>query len=285
MMRIHLRIAVMGVCLAGMPGFAEVIPRDRAADPPAPANDPDPFQGLWTGAWGGGEHGDGVVFQPVIADLLIRGDHVELCGFRDASRLAGTVRFDQNAKQMHITPAPEAGRVPAAKTIVYTYEIKGDVLTLIDHEKVSTSLQRRRVVQNPLGNAKLELVTATGIDAAGDVLVTEFTVLRAGRIGATYFQPERRVLSTKHATVLLVQESGLKKVAIEDARGLIRQSTPVAVAYRDDVRPSRHQVHELWQEMGSPTPDSDAVLQTLTRILRPGTLVFVLSARANVPVP
>jgi hypothetical protein len=37
--------------------------------------------------------------------------------------------------------------------------------------------------------------------------------------------------------------------------------------------------------MGAPAPDSDAVVQTFARLLKPGTLIFVLSARENVPVP
>jgi len=63
------------------------------------------------------------------------------------------------------------------------------------------------------------------------------------------------------------------------------RSTPVVVAYRHDDRPSPHQLHRLWKEMGAPSPDSAAVSRTFSRILRPGTLVFILSARENVPHP
>jgi hypothetical protein len=77
----------------------------------------------------------------------------------------------------------------------------------------------------------------------------------------------------------------LKNVTVEEARGLIRRTTPVVVAYRQDDRPSPHQLHELWKEMGPPRSDGEAVRQTFSRAFRPGTLVFILSARENAPVP
>lgn len=134
-------------------------------------------------------------------------------------------------------------------------------------------------------NAAIEFVAATEINDAGDLLVTEFTVLRAGRTGATYFQPANRSLKTAQATVLLVQDAGLKAVTLDEARRLIRVTTPVAVSYRQEDRPAPHQFHELWKDMGPSPPDSAAVRQTFARMLRPGTLVFILSARENVPLP
>jgi hypothetical protein len=115
------------------------------------------------------------------------------------------------------------------------------------------------------------------------LLVTEFTVLRAGRVGATYLQPVNRSLKTKQAIVLVVQERGWKRITIDEARWLIHESTSVVVAYRHDDRPSQHQFHRLWKEMGSPPPESEAVSRTFSRILRPGTLVFILSASENAP--
>jgi hypothetical protein len=264
----------VAICLIGVS-----CPDVAAQDPPS---DSKVIEGLWSGSWGGGER-DGVVFQPVRAELVIQGDHVEMYGFRNASRLTGTVRLDAGARRMRITPT--AGGLPAPKVIDYTYEIKGDLLTLIDGDAVSTTLQKHRVVQSPLANAQVEFIAATGIDDSGDLLVTEFTVLRAGRSGATYFQPVDRSLKTNQATMLLVQEAGLKKVTVGEARGLIRKSAPVVVTYRRDDRPSPEQFHELWKDTGSPMPDNEVVWQTFARLLRPGTLVFVLSARENVPRP
>jgi hypothetical protein len=277
MVRSNTRMMAFAVCLVAVACSHHAAPEDPPMDSKA-------IEGLWYGSWGGGER-DGTVFQPVIAEMLINGDHVEVYGFRNVGTLAGTVRFDASAKQMHITPAPESGRKPTPKAIDYAFEIKGDQLTLIDSDKIPILLERRRVGQNPLANTELELVSATGINDAGDLLVTEFTVLRAGRAGTTYFEPLNRSLKTNQATVLVVQETGLKKITLDEARGLIRESTPVAVAYRHDDRPPPHQFHELWKDTGPPAPDSDAVGQTFSRTLRPGTLVFILSARENVPQP
>jgi hypothetical protein len=247
-------------------------------------SDPKGIEGLWSGSWGGGGH-DGVVFQPVIAELLIKGDHVELVGFPQVGSLRGTVRFDASVKRMQITPTVEADSQAKPKVIDFTYEFKSDDLTITDNDKHSIFLKKRHTVDNPLANAKVELIEATGISETGDLSVTEYTVLQAGRVGTTYFQPQNRSLKTKQATVFVVQDTGLKKITIGDARGLIRKPMPVMVAYRQDNRPSPNQPHELWKEMGPPVPDNEAVGQTFSQILRPGTLIFVLSASENVPQP
>ena len=277
MVRRNMRMLAVAVCLVGVACPDEVTAQ-------GPAGDAKAIEGLWTGSWGGGA-ANGVVFQPVLAELFVKGDHVELHGFRSVGNLTGTVRLDAVAKRMRITPTAPPGSQPAPKAIEYAYEIKGDKLTLTDGDNVPVLLQKHRVAENPLANARVELVTATGINDAGDLLVTEFTVLRAGRVGATYFQPENRSLKTKQATVFLVQETGVKKVTVDEARRLIREATPVAVSYRQDDRPSPHQFHELWKDMGPPPPDGEVVRPIYSRILRPGTLVFVLSARENAPVP
>jgi hypothetical protein len=248
-----------------------------------PSSDSTAIEGLWFGSWGGGDV-NGVVHQPVMAELFIKGDHVELCGFPNVSRLTGTVQFDASARQMRITPIAEADGQPT-KPIVYSYQIKAGELTLTNGESVSISLQECPVVRNPLANAEVEFVTATGINAAGDLLVTEFTTLRAGRAEVTYFEPMHWPLRTKQATVLMVQESGCKQLTLDEARRQIREPTLVVVAYRHDGRPKRHQLHGLWTDLGPPSPDSEVVKRTFSRILRPGTLIFVLSARENIPEP
>ena len=242
------------------------------------------MEGLWSGAWGGGDR-DGVVFQPVLAEMFIQGEHVELSGFPTVDSLMGTVRVDASAKRLQVTPKAQAEGGPAAKAIDYAYEIEGDVLTLTDSAKLTVSLSKRRLAQDPLANAQAEFVTATGINEGGDLLVTEFTAIQAGHAGAALFAPNDRSLSTKQSTVLFVQETGLKKITIDEARKLIRESTSVVVAYRADDRPPPNQWHELWKEMGPVEPDSEAALKTFSRVLRPGTLVFILSARENVPLP
>src|SRR4051794_18137364 len=76
---------------------------ENVASQESPA-DAKPLDGLWAGSWGGGERG-GVVFQPVIAELVVRGDQFELTGFRGANRLAGTVTMDASARRIRFVPA------------------------------------------------------------------------------------------------------------------------------------------------------------------------------------
>lgn len=115
--------------------------------------------------------------------------------------------------------------------------------------------------------------------------MTEFTVLRAGRGEVTYLQPVNRSLITRQATVLMVQESGCKNVTLDEARRQIREPTLVAISYRHEGRPALYQSHRLWKEMDAASPDSEAVSRTFSQVLRRGTLVFILSARKNVPRP
>jgi hypothetical protein len=270
-------MTTVAVCLMLVACAGDGAPQDVASAPKS-------IEGLWSGSWGGGVR-DGAVFQPVIAEMLIKGDHVEMCGFRNLGRLTGTVRFDPRTKRMHITPAAGPEGKPKPKAIEFTYEIKAEELTLTDADKVPVSLRRRRVAQNPLGNVQIQFLTASGIIGAGVLLVTEYRVLQAGKAGAIYYEPQDRTLKCKQATVLLAQEAGLKKVTVDEARGLIRKATPVVVTYRRDQRPSSPRFLELLQDVGSPTPDSEAVQQTLSRLLRPGTLVFILSASESIPQP
>lgn len=278
MVHYRVRTLAIAVCLA-----AVAWPDDLAAQDPA--KDAKMIEGLWSGSWGGGQR-DGVVFQPVLAEMVVKGDRVELHGFRNAGSFAGTMRLDPAARRMVITPDAAGGR-PAPKAVEYAYDVQGDRLTLTDADKVPVSLQRHRVVEKPLAHARVELVAATGINDAGDLLVTEVAALRAGQAGATYYQPEARSLKTRQAAVFLVQDGGVKRITLDEARRLIRDTTPVAVSYRPDNLPANptFQSHELWKNVGAAPPDSEAVLQTVARTLRPGTLVFVLSAKENVAVP
>ncbi len=128
MVRSITRMTAVVVCLAGV----------ASPDDTTPDNPPGAFraiEGIWHGAWGGGE-ANGAVFQPAMAELFIEGDHVELHGSRDANRLTGTVRFDANAKPMHITPAAEPGGRPSPKSMTYCYSISKDALTLVGSDRL-----------------------------------------------------------------------------------------------------------------------------------------------------
>lgn len=252
--------------------------------PPAKADgNKTALEGLWSGSWGGGEQREGVVFQPVLAELAVQGDKIEVFGFREVGRLSGTVRVDATTRRLRLTP--KTLDQSTLKPPEYTYELKGNRLTLIDSDKIPIHLERVRTDPNPIANASLELVSADGINDARELQVTMFNSLRAGRPSAIHYQPDNRLLKTTNATVLEVQEAGVKKVTVDEARRLIRKSTPVAITYRNEDDPPPSQNHELWTDLGSPQPDSEVVWKTYSRTLRPGTLIFVLPAREKIPQP
>jgi hypothetical protein len=249
-----------------------------------PGSDVKAIEGLWHGSWGGGEV-QGTVYQPVLAELWIRGDQVELVGFRGAPPLIGTATIDESARRLRITPKAERNGPPAPKALDYTYELKADQLDLIGDDSFAITLHRRPVVESPLADVQVEFVAADGIDDAGNLQVTRFGELRAGSAGTILHEPRHESLKTEDAVVFLARERDLKKIRIEKARGLIRERTPVVVAYRRDDRQPLPRQHELWSDEGPAAPDGEAVSRTVARMVRPGTLIFVLSARKNVVEP
>ena len=73
------RVFTTAVCLLAVSCSNDPVSPDPVVDS-SPAIETEVLDGDWYGSWGGGEQ-DGVVFQPVVAELLIEGDHVELSGF------------------------------------------------------------------------------------------------------------------------------------------------------------------------------------------------------------
>ncbi|MEM9658581.1 MAG: hypothetical protein AAF961_09500, partial [Planctomycetota bacterium] len=71
---------------------------------------------------------------------------------------------------------------------------------------------------------------------------------------------------------------------IDEARGLLRETTPVVLIDRDDDRRTLPDAGQIWKTLGAPSGASEAVRRTLTRILRPGTLVFRVAPQ-DAPVP
>lgn len=275
------RVAAIAVCVVCISRADDAVPKEAPGDS-------KPIEGLWQGSWGGGG-ADGVMMQPVVAELFVHGDKVELCQFPKVGSLTGTIRVDTSAKKMRVSPRANAADQLAPKPIEYTYEIKGEQLTLTssDNDKASVSFGRCRMARDALANARVELVAATGINAEGDLLVTRFTVLRSDRAGATYFHPHDGKLKTKQATVLLVQKARLKDISVGEARALIGEPMLVVIACRPDDRrpPQGFFGGELFRDIGPPMPDNDSVIKTFSSVLRPGTLVFIVSARENAVLP
>ena len=242
------------------------------------------FEGLWFGSWGGGEQADGVVFQPALAKLFVEGERAELYGFRPG-RIEGKVDVDTATRRLYIMPTHGEADNESAKPAQFAYEWRDGFLILTDSDNIAVTLQRRAATRDALANATVELVSASGISYDGQLLVTEYSELRAGRAGTPYFAPYERKLDLKKATILLVQERDTKKIQAEEARKLLVKATSVALAFRADDRAAEGHQQELWQEVGAPSPDGEVVRRMLSKTLRPGTLVFILSARDNVPQP
>jgi hypothetical protein len=252
--------------------------------PQESANDAHAIRGLWSGSWGGGER-NGAVFQPQLAEMLVEGDSVELRGFRNANQLIGRVRVDAVTNTIRITPEAADDNRPASRTLVYKYELNDDVLRLVDSDDIEIRLQKELVTTEPLPNVEIELASADSLDAAGDLQITKFTLLRSGRTGAVSFQPRQLSLSTDKATILQLRENGLKEISVDEARKRIHGPTPVVLAYRRQDLQTPHQAHQLWKDIGAAAPDSPAVWRTFSKVLRPGTLVFILSFPASTPAP
>lgn len=250
---------------------------------PNAARKAQPLTGLWAGVWGGGEV-DGVVFQPVNCEVAIRGNQIELFGLRNGQRISGTFRVDEKAKKIVIAPSVKQGD-PAQKPVEYTYQLGKDDLTLIDSDKFPILLQRRDSALTGPANATVEFVQANELTEAGELSVTQFTALQTNHPGAEFLSAVTQNMILKKPVILLVQENDCKTLTLAAARERITKPTLVALTYRKITSPLADSGHELWKQVGPPSPLSDAVRETLSKTLRPGTLVFIVSGIEQMPVP
>jgi hypothetical protein len=115
-----------------------------------------PLDGLWSGSWGGGER-DGVVMQPVLAELLIDGDHVELAGFPAVGGLRGTHRIDAARPLVReSTPVVIAFRQESASAEDGSFAL----LTELGHAQPDSSAVRQTLSQT-LRPGTLVLILST----------------------------------------------------------------------------------------------------------------------------
>lgn len=254
----------------------------RADERDNPLSDARLIEGLWEGSWGGGNAG-GAVLQPVMAELYVQGNRIELAGFPQGNRLRGSFEVDAINRRLKI--APDRGDdQKQTEPIELGYELKEGQLRIGSGGQAVT-LQKLTTVPDPLADAQVEVMQATGINDRGELLVTQYTALEAGEKKDTHYRQYDTALSTRRATILLVQAAELEEISLDRARELLQKPVPVAVAYRRDLRPPPRQIFALRTDTGAAAADSMPVRRTLVRILQPGTLVFVLSAKENVPAP
>ncbi len=153
----------------------------------AAGDDSKALEGLWSGSWGLTIDADGTVHQPVIAELMIKGNRIELLSMPGLARLGGTFTIDSAARAISISPTSEKETPPAQATI-YHYRVNADTLTLTDSNKQSVEFTRHAAADVSLADAAVEFTVATGISDSGDLLVTKVAALRANRDGATFFE-------------------------------------------------------------------------------------------------
>lgn len=275
-MSIPLHLPAWTLCLLAVIGAGEAF----TAEPPlaaAPAEAKPSLEGLWAGSWGGGPR-NGVVFQPVIAEMVIQGPTIELAGFPQVGDVVGGVRVEPAAKKLRILPVGDD-----AKEITYAYELKGDEITLTGGGGVPVTLKRVSVPQ-PLANVQVELALATSLTADGNLTVTETTVLKTGR-DATHLAADKIARRIAGGKIFVVREASVQEIPLAEARRLLAAPTPIVLAYRPAENPPAPQLHKLWKPSGRPQPDSEAIRRTFGQLLRPGSLIFVLPAAASVPEP
>lgn len=244
------------------PVIGSIVPRPQAASG-------SPLEGLWTGSWGGGEQADGIVMQPVIAELLIVGHRIELKGFPKVSDVRGTIAEDSSNGRLTVTTAT------GNESHSFSYKLAGNTLTLSEDNGIAVSLERYGVPHTAPVNLKADLVPAT-IDDAGNLVVTEFTELHARSSEARLFRPHSRTIKTADATVMRVDQDRLSTITVNEARQAIPEGAPVVVIFRPVANVSTPYDPSLLESSGLPAPTGASAMQTLARILRPGTLVFVV---------
>ena len=110
----RLCIVAAAACLVSVSSFARLAADDAAGDPKA-------LDGLWAGSWGLRIEPDGVVHQPVMAELMIKGDHVEMLAFPTGmEHLTGSIRTDARAGKFASRPrSPRAAR-PRTRSSIAT---------------------------------------------------------------------------------------------------------------------------------------------------------------------
>lgn len=240
------------------------------------------IEGVWTGSWGGGES-DGTTIQPVLSRMVMRDGKIELAGFPGVSQMWGVVHIDPEAHVMKITSARNASS--PSKVIEYRYTLTDKSLEMKDSDNVPITLIKRPLERDSVATVSLELMSAEGINDQGELLVTQSTELKVGRFSRPYYESSRLVLKTNGSVVFVVEEAGMKKISLDEARKQIKPSMVVSVVFQIESSPEGAPGIAQEVRQGIPRPDSEAGLKTLARALRPGTLVFLLPHQSLVAEP
>lgn len=238
-------------------------------------------QGLWEGAWGGGQL-DGVVFQPVIAKLAVHGNRAQWWGLPQTGDDHGTISLSKDAKgkTLRLTSAAKPDDAAQGDVASFSYLVNGTKLTLAVGEGRECSLARIAVASPPLANVAVEFVTAEQIDKSGNLRITRLQSRRVASLKVEYFEPQSLNYSTKDASVFRIEKRELKQITIDQARQLLNKPTPIVLTFRNDTSPP----DQPGQDPIAAQPDSEPSHAMLKSLLGDGTLVFVLPPE-RVPAP
>lgn len=231
------------------------------------------FEGVWIGSWGGGER-DGVVMQPVRAELVVRGSAFEASGLRNLGTGQGSLQVNPGQRTI-VLEQIRAGR---KESHTFRYAFSRDQLTLTDRENIEMRLERVKTEPNPHANLSVELVSASRFTAEGHLEVTRYTAVRAGRNTAPVYRPVTQVVSLDRGRVYLIEATSVQELSVTEARARLGEATPVVLAERPQPLPGSG---ALIETTGAIAPDSPEGMRTLQRLFRPGTL-FVLVAESPI---
>ncbi len=245
------------------------------------------LQGLWRGSWGGGVDDDGVVYQPVIAELYVTGNRAAWKGLSipDGTGVV-SLQGSGNRRNGRFAYDEAQNRNPQPDPIDFTIEIQANRLSLMfASRRGSVAMDRVEFEPSPAANLNVSFETASGIDDEGNLLVTTYHSVRVGgRSGPQVAVPMTFSRSLKQAQIYRIGQNDAEKMTVDAARALVQEELSVVVGRSAGDRNPRSDSGPA-KSMAGFQPDSEAGLKTLIRLLRPGTLVFVIPEREFLPRP
>lgn len=212
--------------------------------------------------------------QPVLAELLIDGDRVETDGFPEIGRFSGTIHIDESTHQLQVIEDAEADA--EKRIVIFRWELEGDKLTLTDQQNRPVLLTRSGNPRPTPGSLQVELVLATELSETGILTISRTGAIEPRRGKRTLHRQQTEKLGDSAVMVLIVEESGARQIAIDEARQHLKNPSMVAVATSRPISTPEVEPRALWKDAGLPAIDSESVGQTLARSLKPGTLVIVV---------
>ena len=280
-------VRILLLCMVVCVFLVDVVKPDEAP-PDKSAAAPKALHGLWRGSWGrSGREDDGVVYMGSVGELYIGSGRAASKGLPIPDGTGAIVlHSDGKRRWARFTYSVKEKGKPQQKPVDFSCEIRGDELTItIGDEGGSFSLTRVTVKETPFADINVDFEMARGVDGEGNLLATKFSAIRVGDRGPELPSRVSFARPLRNAHIYRVEENGAKKTTVEEVRRLLREPAPVVIASRSARNGTPMVDWRLSKKLGTLHPDSEAGLKTLTRLLKPGTLVFVVPEAERVPIP